>query len=396
MTPAVPHHIKETALKPIDFQDRVARLASHCAELGLDAYVGTRVASLHWINGAFMPWRGAVVVTASGQVQTIYWAMDASRVKQEGAGLPVSTFAGSGFVEAVADTLNHMGCGSGRLGLDLAHPGAAQVAPGMLTAQEYLDLAASLPNATLVNGVDAIDDLMLLKDAAELARLRQAAEVAEAGFQAGLDAIRPGATENDIAGEIERAIRRNGSTWAWAVTGGTEVGAGPRTAYLHGVSQQSTDRPIGADEFLILDIHTLIDLYMSDFALPVFFGTPTAEQSRMIDAWEGAIDTLFATFRPGAKVSDCARAAHAYFEDKGFGDVGLPLFGHGLGTCARTRPFINTASTDVVQQGMVVALGCHLYVPGHGGMRLEYPAVVEANGLQPLGNWAPRVVRKSA
>ena len=39
MTPAVPHHIKETALKPIDFQDRVARLASHCAELGLDAYV---------------------------------------------------------------------------------------------------------------------------------------------------------------------------------------------------------------------------------------------------------------------------------------------------------------------------------------------------------------------
>ncbi|MER3355846.1 MAG: M24 family metallopeptidase, partial [Hoeflea sp. D1-CHI-28] len=233
------------------------------------------------------------------------------------------------------------------------------------------------------------------KDTAEMERLREATRVAELGFQAGLAVTKVGNTENDVAGEIERAIRRAGSTWAWAVTGGTEVGIGPRTAFRHGVSQQSTDRKIVGDEFLILDIHTLIDLYMADFALPVFYGTPTSEQTRMIDAWEATIDTLFDTFRPGVPVADCARAAHARFEKAGYGDLGLPLFGHGLGTCARARPFINMTSTDTVQEGMVVALGCHLYVPGEGGMRLEFPAFVDRDGLKPFGEMPPRVVRKT-
>lgn len=381
-------------MQPINFNARVERLATHIGELGLDVYVGTRQASLHWLNGAFMPWRGAVIVTASGACKTVYWAMDASRVMEEGAGLPITTFTASGFIDTIVAILQEIGQDTGRIGLDLSHPGAAQIAPGILTAQEYLDLGAALPGAQLVNGVDAIDDLMLCKDTAEMERLKQAAKVAETGFRAGLKAIQPGATENDVAGDIERAIRRGGSTWAWAVTGGTEVGAGPRTAFRHGVSQQSTDRKIAGDEFLILDIHTLIDLYMADFALPVFYGSPNREQSRMIDAWEGAIDTLFEKFRPGAKVADCARAAHARFETAGYGDLGLPLFGHGLGTCARARPFINMGSTDTIQEGMVVALGCHLYVPGQGGLRLEYPAFVDADGLKPLGKIPPRVVRK--
>src|SRR3546814_6323171 len=49
-------------------------------------------------------------------------------------------------------------------------------------------------------------------------------------------------------------------------------------------------------------------------------------------------------------------------------------------TCARTRPFINLRSQDVVQAGMVVALGTHLYVPKVGGMRLEFPLLVTDKG----------------
>ena len=126
--------------------------------------------------------------------------------------------------------------------------------------------------------MDVIDDLMLIKDAAEIERLRHAAEVSDYGFEQGMNAVRAGATENEIAGEIERAIRRRGSTWSWAVTGGTEVGAGERTGFLRGVTQQATDRPIGRDEFVILDLHPLLDLYMADTALPIFLGRPTGRR----------------------------------------------------------------------------------------------------------------------
>ncbi len=382
-------------MTPIDFSDRALRLARSVAEHGLDAYVGTRQAGLHWTNGAFMPWRGAVMVTRWGDIRTIYWKMDAERVRLEGAGGAIFVFEGAEFIPRIAGFLRECGVGGGKIGLDLTHPGAAQVAPGMLTAQEYLELQAALPEASFSNGVDVIDELMLYKDDPELERIRQATEVAEYGFKAGLNKVVVGATENEVAGEIEHELRRHGSTWAWAVTGGTEVGAGERTAFLGGVTQQATDRPIAADEFVILDIHPLVDLYMADLALPVFLGTPNNVQQRMIDSWHAAIETLFEEFRPGARVADCAIKAHSRFETAGFAGFGLPLFGHGLGTCARMRPFINPSSTDFVHEGMAVALGCHLYVPGQGGLRLEYPAHVTASGLQAFGTLPPRVVMKS-
>src|SRR3546814_19985458 len=72
-------------------------------------------------------------------------------------------------------------------------------------------------------------------------------------------------------------------------------------------------------------------------------------------------------------------------------DYCLPTFGHGLGTCARTRPFINLRSQDVVQAGMVVALGTHLYVPKVGGMRLEFPLLVTDKGGEALRSEERRV-----
>lgn len=378
-------------MTPIDFAGRVAALAERLRREGASAYVGTRQASLHYLNGAFMPWRGAVIVTAAGACETVYWAMDCSRVREEGVGHPITEFWFDGMIEAIAATLARLGADHGRVGIDLSHPGAAQVAPGMITASEYLDLAAKLPGAALENGVRWIDDLMLLKSPAEIERLREAARVSDIGFRAGMAAIAHGVTENHVAGAIEQAIRDHGSTWSWAVTGGTEVGSGPRTGFLRGVTQQATDRPIGRNEFVILDLHPMIDLYLADTAIPVFVGTPDETQKRMIACWEDVAATMLASLRPGRAVADCVKEGIATFARHGFGDFGLPLFGHGLGTCARTRPFLNLRSDDVVTPGMAVALGTHLYVPGGGGMRLEYPALVTERGAEPLVETPARV-----
>ena len=380
-------------MQAIDFQARRKRVAQHACELGFDAYLGTRQAALHYLSGAFMPWRGAVLVTADGHCEFIYWAMDASRVRAEGHDVDLHEFEFSDFPQQIRQRLEHHGLTKGRIALDLAHPGAAQVAPGMLTAAEYFELAGHLPGARLENGVDVLDDIMLIKDAAEIARLRLAAEVSDYGFEQGLAAVKIGATENEVAGEIERAIRRRGSTWSWAVTGGTEVGAGERTGFLRGVTQQATDRRIQANEFVILDLHPLLDLYMADTALPVFLGKPDATQARMIDCWEETVQTMLASLTPGRPIAECAQRGIAVFEKYDLAKYGLPLFGHGLGTCARTRPFINLRSKDIVTAGMVVALGTHLYRPGAGGMRLEYPVLIGEHGAEPLVRTAARVHR---
>ena len=76
-----------------------------------------------------------------------------------------------------------------------------------------------------------------------------------------------GVTENYLAGVMEAAIRRKGSMWSWSGTGGTEVGSGERTAYAYDVTRQATEKKIGNNEFIILDVHPMIDLYMGDKGL---------------------------------------------------------------------------------------------------------------------------------
>lgn len=376
---------------PIDFSARRARVARSVTNAGFDAYVGTRQASLHYLSGAFMPWRGAVIVTASGDCSFVYWAFDSSRVREEGKDIELQSFTFSDFIKTVVTRLRELGLGEGRIGIDLAHPGAAQVAPGMVTGAEYLELKQALPGARIENGVDLIDDVMLIKEPEEIERLRVAAAVADIGFAAGRAAVRPSVTENSVAGAIEQAIRDNGSTWAWALTGGTEVGSGARTGYLHGVTQQATDKLIGNDEFVILDLHPMIDLYLADSSIPVFIGKPDAQQRKLIDCWEDVAMTMIDHMRPGRTIPEVVKKGLAIFDRHGLRDYCLPVFGHGLGTCARTRPFINLHSQDEVQPNMVVALGTHLYMPTVGGMRLEFPLRVTEAAAEPLMKTPPKV-----
>lgn len=369
---------------PIDFRARRARVAQSVRNAGFDAYVGTRQAGLHYLAGAFIPWRGAVIVTANGDCKFIYWAWDASRVKLEAGHDDLITFTFSDFTRTIASELEKLGLSKGKLGIDLSHPGAAQIAPGMMCASEYLELREALPHAHIDNGVDLLDEVMLRKGPEEIERLRHAAHVADIGFSAGRAAVRPGVTENAVAGVIEKAIRDAGSTWSWAITGGTEVGSGERTGYLHGVTQQATDKTIGTQEFVILDLHPMIDLYLADSSIPVFIGKPNAQQRALIDCWEEVVLTMIDNMRPGSSIPDVVRKGLAVFDRHKLTEYCLPTFGHGLGTCARTRPFINLRSKDVVQAGMVMALGTHLYVPGVGGMRLEFPLLATQGAAQPL------------
>jgi Xaa-Pro aminopeptidase len=385
----------ETGMKPIHFRDRVSNLAKALSGAGIDAYVGTRLASLHYLTGAFIPWRGAVVVTASGEAALIYWALDSERVRQESWGIRVREWGGNqpGLVDCIVALLQERGFSAGRIGLDLFIVGAGREAPGLLFAHEFMDLQKKMPQADLVNGTEWIDHLMMIKEPEEVERLALAAEVAKFGLEAGIAVARPGITENMIAGAIENAIRAKGSIWSWSVTGGTEVGSGFRSAFKGNVTQQATNKVVGQDEFIILDVHPMIDLYLADYAMPVFLGSPGREQQELIDCWEEIVEFMFFSLKPGGKVAEICKEALEIYSKYGLQDFGLPTFGHGLGTCARLRPFLHVKSEDVLAPGMVFALGTHLYKPGIGGLRLEHPVVVTEAGVRSLTSTLPKVQR---
>ena len=370
-------------------------MAEKVAEKGFDAYIGTRMAALHYLGGAFMPWRGMVVVTAKGDCRFFYWVGDAARVKAEGKSIDMETYFLADLFDVLKGYLDQLGISKGTLGMDIVHAGNnALLAPGMLTAGEYLQMCATFPEATIKNGTDCLDEVMLIKDEAEIERLRAAAQVGDYGWQCGYEAVEVGVTENYIAGVAEAAIRRKGSMWSWSGTAGTEVGSRERTAYPFGVTRQGTERKIGPNEFVILDVHAMIDLYMGDNSVPIFIGEPNDAQKKLIECWETAVDTVFNALKPGASIADVAALGMSVYNRYGLMEYAVPSFGHGLGVCARTEPNITPMSSGILMEGMVIAMGAHLYQPGVGGMMLEYPVLIGKNGPEKLGNLELKVHRK--
>jgi len=338
-----------------------------------------------------MPWRGVALITATGHFCLFYWTGDASRVRQEGAPTEIIEYAYDDLFLKVREKLLVWDIRGGQIAVDMALPGNAQPAPGMLTAQEYLELTEILPGYRIVNGVGCLDRLWERKGKEELERMRKAGEIADYAFEKALHLLRPGDTENHLAGILEAACRDAGSFWSWSVTANTEVGSGERTAFAHGVSQIASEKRIRENEFLILDFHPSYELYLCDFSVPVFLGEPNKEQRKLIDCWEEAVETVFRAIHPGVRICDVVSEGVNVYRRYGLYEYCLPRFGHGLGVCARTGPALNLSNQQVFQTGMTFAMGAHLYQPGVGGLRLEYPVAVGKKDAEQLAKTPMKV-----
>ncbi len=369
-----------------ELRHRLARVRSQMRDENVDVVVGTRQATLSYLANTFLPWRSAVIVTEHHE-RLIAWEHDAERIKAENWLGPdaVHTYTrGEGFVAGLLRVLDELDARGSRLGLELGPPETAQLPPGAVTAAEYLRLSTAVPESQVVDALPLLDRAMVIKTAREIAALRKSAEIAQHGFEVALTHLRPGVLETTIAGVIEGEVRFAGNEWTWSVTAGTEVAAGERTAYLGGVTQPATRSPINTGDNVILDIHTMYDLYLADLAGNAVIGRPTPEQQTLRDAWKASLDRMLGKIRPGTRICDVTRPAFEVIDDFGLADVKVPLFGHGLGTCARTPPLLTLDNEQQFQSGMAMALGVHLYQPGVGGMRIEQPLVVTDSGAEPL------------
>jgi Xaa-Pro aminopeptidase len=77
----------------------------------------------------------------------------------------------------------------------------------------YDHLAKNLPDATIVDGEKMINDVMMKKDEEELALIRRACGIADAGTRKILENVRVGVTEAELIGHAELEMRRLGASY---------------------------------------------------------------------------------------------------------------------------------------------------------------------------------------
>ena len=163
------------------------------------------------------------------------------------------------------------------------------------------------------------------KSPAEIAVIRQAYRIAEAGVQAGVDAIRPGAAERGVAAEIEAAMRRAGSEGTGI---DTIVASGPNS---RPILARSTFRTIEADDLVLLTIAPRYEGYHAAIGRLVTLGNPGKAVERALEVAIRAQQACAAALRPGIEGRQVEAIGRGIVTEAGLGQYFLYSGVHSLG-----------------------------------------------------------------
>lgn len=351
--------------------------------LAVDALIVTSFTNIRYLTNHAGS-AGIAVLTREAVHLLVDFRYDASvRARQEtpGAcpGLTVWPVPAS-YEEALLDTLARLGVGT--VAFEAGHVTVARHTWWRNT------LAARGMGVDLRPSEGVIESARVVKDAPEVAAIRESARRLTGVTAAVIRAIRVGMMERDLAGILEGEMRRAGYE---CLAFDTIVASGPNSALPH---YRAGDRCLAPGDLVVLDFGGVLDGYCCDLTRTVSIGPPGAEARRVYGAVLDAQLAAIAAVRPGIEASAVDTAARAVLEAHGLGDAFGHGTGHGLGLDVHedpriTRPRRQATAVSLVP-GMVFTIEPGAYVPGWGGVRIEDDVLVTETGCDVLTAAVPK------
>lgn len=229
-----------------------------------------------------------------------------------------------------------------------------------------------LPTSGLVTG------LRVVKDDGEVARLTAAAAIADAALAEVRPRLVDRPTEIEFGLELDAAMRRLGAD---DVSFETIVASGPNGALPH---HRPAHRTIVDGDLVVIDFGALVDGYHSDMTRTVAVGELTATQQRMYDVVEAAQAAGVAAVAAGVAAKAVDTACRQVIAAAGWEDAFLHGTGHGVGLDIHEDPRVGQTSTATLADRCVVTVEPGVYLPEHGGVRIEDTVVVTDQGCRPI------------
>jgi len=235
--------------------------------------------------------------------------------------------------------------------------------------------------------------LRAIKSPAEIEILQEIAGMADRGAEAFLRATREGATELDIAADVEYALRRAGSG---PFIFSTLVCAGPRTGRFIALP---TRRRVEHGDIVQLDCGPSLDGYQGDFSRAICAGAPHEDASRLLNATAILYERCLSALSPGRAACDVAREVLEGAGELGYGpenfyespNVKAGFVGHGIGLGNPDWPQLSTDEQTVLEEGMVLTIETILRDSSCGSARIEDAVALEKHGARRLSGAAVRL-----
>jgi Xaa-Pro aminopeptidase len=237
---------------------------------------------------------------------------------------------------------------------------------------DYLYLVDRFPNVRFVDASDVVANPRAIKTEAELEAFRHSAQIADDGYEYFAANARPGVTEWEITGEVERILRSQGVYDTMIL-----CSEGP---YL----REPTQRALQPGDFFLFSVELAgPEGYWVEQGGMFSFGAPGERDRRLFDVALRAYESAQPMMKPGARMADVAAAVQQMIKDGGF-DVGI-WGGHGIGVDVVEKPLVLPDDPGVLTENMV--LGFHPHVVDLSSGRGAYVAgtcVVTPEGAKVL------------
>ncbi|MFH0971538.1 MAG: Xaa-Pro peptidase family protein [Candidatus Micrarchaeota archaeon] len=224
----------------------------------------------------------------------------------------------------------------------------------------------------------AIRDARAIKDGIEIAKIREAVEIAEKAFERVIegDVVEAGARESDVAAELAYQMQRIGGTPSFP----TIVAGGKNSAEPHYLTGSEKLRK---NQFVLIDWGAKFKRYNSDMTRTFALGRANEKQLRMFEVVEDAQEVAFDLMQEGVDAASVHSAVSDFISKTEFKGKFVHSTGHSLGLQVHDGKTLGNEKFEL-KENMVFTVEPGIYVSGIGGVRLEEDVLIRKNGIEKL------------
>ncbi len=349
----------------VESTTRADRLVALLDEREVDALLVTNLVNVRWLSG-YTGSNGVVLVGVHDLRTFVTDFRYVTQAQQQVHGFEQRV----GENDLLDEALAALPQGDLRLGIEDQH----------LSVRTFDRLREALPaSVELVPAGGGVEQLRTVKDADEVARIRAAAELADAALQTTLADGLAGRSERALALALEGEMRRLG---AERPSFDTIVASGAHGALPHAVPREVE---IAAGDLVTIDWGAQLDGYCSDCTRTFAAGAePSAAARDVYDLVLRAQLTGLDAVAPGVTGRDADAAARAALDAGGHGEHFGHGLGHGVGLEIHEAPRLSKTSSVTLASGHVVTVEPGVYLPGELGVRIEDLVLVTDDGCERL------------
>lgn len=352
-----------------NFPERWQRTSKALEEAGLGGAILTSEPSVYYLSGTMGSRPPGLIVSADPKTKPVLVCRGSER--DSVASLTDLEVIGAGYNthEVLGDAVKKMGLDGEPIGFEDA----------AMTYGQGTALQEALPHLTFRPASDVVNRLRLVKDADEIAYMKETGKVSDLAMMAAIHTLKTKKSETLAAAAAETTMREFGMFIAYE----TLIGSGFRSSLLRRFPNHTVPDP---DDIIKCDLAAKQSFasgygYHTDQTRSFTTGKPSPEKLDMLKATQEIQEVTLAALKPGKTIKEVSLEGLSVVKGTKFEDISI-MAGHGIGLDVHEWPSFNETTEVVLAPGQCYAIEPHINMPGVQTTCFEDTLVITETGYE--------------